>query len=887
MDEDKKSILRTKTPLFLISSVMLFIFAFVIINVRADDTDPTYVLGSNATITYKKNENKVYYTRKHFSSGSGIRYYTQSFVISLREAGESDDLSNLERNGDYSVMYTVSTDGSASLADDVDRSLDFYWYDSEVSDDGYITTTYVIDGSVFINLLNSAALSGKTGSIYIHHVFAVTGGSNSDEWHRDNRVTNNSPFYRYSDLFKLWWNNTAATQASQRDCLNIPVPFTRFCDVSTAYYNEKGEIIKQENENIEIRNVWKKKVPYKITGSDGKEYKSVESGNMKDVNGNVMKAVYIWNTDPAIKNVFPGWNMQYDLNCVNGTTVRTKSAADSEALPGGYKNKKENTYNFSLLSSNAVSVILYIPVVENVKQPSPTPTSTPTPTQVPDTTPSPQLTPIPGPTPVLTATPVLTPGPPITVTPGITLTTTPTETSEITLTATPTETSEITPTATPTATPKLSVGDDNLKFVQSLSAGIGIAHAVTGLSDSYGTEGHLTDSCDFYLELENYDESVMVMFSCDMYSSDGIRIRGGTWNEPYPSYYVPADVPEGSYVIRAASFDDDGEIVFEDQKLIEVSGKLYGLELFDISSEAYDWKDVFRYEGVNKYINRNLFNPGIFEEGFNKEKIYSYGTGTKNELGLSKKDGKNRYMLDKYILPVVDGTGARTENTGMLKSGYTWSFTLKTSGSRMLDAASKIVIRPEFTHISKNGKRKAADIWYSDRTGGANDYFINLRGSFEAESAAVYAQKGIREWRFTFSIPDVWYCTAKGFDMDGYLRKYGGCSYREDFFLKEGYVAVKLIIEAYDRSGKLIMTYSNTRGNTALGMCDMWDTEGFKRERKDCFGQRYSLEEGEVILVRVPGSTYDNATGFADPPTNVSEENMIRRIKTDIRRFEL
>ena len=883
MNEDKKGILRTKIPILLISSVTLFIFTFVIVNVHADDTDPTYVLGSNATITYKKNENKVYYTRKHYSSGSGIRYYTQSFVISLGEAGESDDLSRLERNGDYSVMYTVSSDGSSAHADDVDRSLDFYWYDSEVSDDGYITTTYVIDGSVLINLLNSAAAAGKGGSIYIHHVFAVAGGSNNDEWHRDNHVVNNTPFYRYSDLFKLWWNNTSATQASQRDCLNIPVPFTRFCDVSTAYYNEKGEIVKQENENIEIKDVWKKKVPYKLTGSDGKEYKSVEPGNMKDVNGSVMKAVYIWNTDPALKSVFPGWSMGYDLNCVNGTTVRTKSASDGEALPGGYRNKKENTYNFKLLSSNAVSVILYIPVIENVNQTSTTPTPDPTPgeTLPPGLTPipgqTPVLTPIPGPTPVLTGTPALTPGPPISVTPGVTLPSMPDEDETITPEITEPEKKPI----------HIHVNSDNLRYVQSLRAAADTAHAVTGLSDSYGTRGHLTDTCDFSLEIEEYDESVMVVFQCDMCTSDGMRIRGGTWNDLYPSYYVPADVPEGSYVIRAASFDDDGVIVFEDEKIIEVSGKLYGLELIDVSSEAYDWKDVFRSGGVIKYLERSRFANGIFEEGFSANKRYSYGTGTRNELGLLKRDERNRTVLDKYILPVIDGTGARAENTGMLKSGYTWSFILKTSGSRMLDSAARIVIRPEFTHISKDGKRSPVDLWYSNREGVTNDYFVKLGGAFDAGSSGSRQSDGVREWSFTYSLPDVWYCTSKGFDMDGYLKKYGGCSFKEDFFLKDGYVAVKLVIEAYDRYGSLIMTYSNTKQNTASGMCDMWNTEGFRSKRKDCFGQDYSLEEGEVILVRIPGSTYNNKTGFADPPTNISEENMIRRIKTDIRRFEL
>ena len=118
------------------------ILLIVIIKANAGNGDTTYKIGSSAEITYKRNENKVYYSRKHFSSGSDIRYYTHSFVISIMEAEKSDDLSNLNnKRGEVSLIIPVSTDGKGTKESEIDKTLDFYWFDSDTDDDGYITTT--------------------------------------------------------------------------------------------------------------------------------------------------------------------------------------------------------------------------------------------------------------------------------------------------------------------------------------------------------------------------------------------------------------------------------------------------------------------------------------------------------------------------------------------------------------------------------------------------------------------------------------------------------------------------------------------------------------------------------------------------------------------------
>ena len=313
--------------------------------------------------------------------------------------------------------------------------------------------------------------------------------------------------------------------------------------------------------------------------------------------------------------------------------------------------------------------------------------------------------------------------------------------------------------------------------------------------------------------------------------------------------------------------------------MVEISGKMYGLELMDINSEAYDCKDVFHTDGDIKYFKEEKYENGIFDTVFDAKKRYSYGVGLLNELGLTKTNSQGIPMNERFTLPLVDGAGIRKEHTGMLKSGYTWTFCLKTSGSRMADPVSKVIITPEFTHVSQNGERRKVNILYTGTMGGEIVNYLNAAGSFEALPVLGYEEESERKlWTFKYMLPDKWVCTPVDFDLESYLMKNGACSYREEMFIKEGYVAVNFRIEAYDKEGNLIMTYSNTEENVSKGMCDMWKTEGFKTERTDCYGQTYSLEEGDVILLRIPGSTFDRTKGYADPPTNISEENTIIRI---------
>ena len=712
---------------------------------KAGSDTVTYNLGSNADISYKKDENKVYYTRSHYSSGSGIRYYTAYFVISLKKADLNDDLSRLKDSGnDYSIIIPVSLSDTSVTESEAEKDADFYWYDSEPNDEGYMKTTYVIDGSIFLQLLDEAEAKGKKGDVYIHHVFAVTGGSDTDSWHKKYGVVNDEPYYRYKDLMKLGWNNTSATQDSQKSCLNIPVPYKR---------------------------------PKTVTPTP--------------------------TPSPTPK-----------------------------PTPAPVKPEK--------------------PTPSPTPKPSGRPTGTPTPssqkptaTSVPQNKVTPSVNPSPGPTkqPKVSQTP----------------------TGQPKASPTPANRPKASPTPSPTPTPRpdivlLSFSDD-YGYVQYLYAD----ESSTQLVQKENGTGTLR------LGIENYDTDVKVSFPFDVYNEGGKFIPAYTWDEFYTYYRVDGDVDEGRYTIRAAAMDTQtGYTTTSDETIVELSGRLYGLKLLDVNSDASEWKGVFRTNGKKKYLYPFEYTDGTGDDVFSASKSYTYTVGVCDENGLVS--GRT----EKYTLPLVDGSTPLNVAGGMLKSGYTWTFGITTSGSRMKESGAHIVIVPTFTYIEQetgNHKNSGISDW-TDRER-VCIYGRDLKRIDAVIEARPAGRNGnTTEWIFEYSLPDVWYCCSESEDIVSYIEKKGGVSFKEDFWKKEGFVAVSFMIGAYDSDGRLIMTYSNTEENRRKGMCDMWQTEGFAEKKTDCYDNTFKLKEGDVVLLRIPGSTLDR-NGIPSPPTNSSEDKTI------------
>ena len=717
----QKSIIGRCVALLCILSLFAGMLYIREVPVKADSEMISYNLGANADISYKKSENKVYYNRLHYSSGSGIKYYTQYFVISLKEAATEDDLSMLSsKSGEYSKIILVSSDGSGKGENESDKNGEFYWYDSEINDEGYVQTTYVMDGSIFENLLLESGVEGQS-QIYIHHVFAVNGGSESDDWHKKYNVSNNVPYYKYSDLMKIGWNNTTATHDSQKSCLNIPVPFERQV--------EKVADIRVED-------------PYEITQSPTYYEEEIFYVTKQPEQGNGTPTPEPSNTPSFIISIIP------------------------QLIP-----------------------TIVIPWLDPV------------------VTPTPEPTPIYGPTPVSSPTPV--PSPAMYPTPE----------------PTPESTPEPTPEPTPRGDIELHIITDNLKYVQQLDADAGNAHVVLG---SEKTES-------LRISVDNFDNDIRISFPFDIYTGDGNRLSANAWNILYPSYRVPDNTSVGKYTVRAAAVTDTGSFAAYDEAVLEVSGKLYGLRLTNINSDAPDWK-------------------GVFESG-----VYSCFAGLRDELGVDRGDGL------KTVLPLIDGDSPNVSTGGMLKSGYTWTFEVRTCGNVMAETGAHLVVAPSFYYVPESlDDRQAVRLYGID--------LKEMNSTVEALQVRKDGNKTV--WSFEYSLPNEWFCTGYESDVDSMIEKKGGLTFKEEFWKKKGFLAVNFEIGAYNASGKLIMTYSNTKDNIAQGMCDMWHMEGSLTSKKDYLGRKYLLEEGDVILLRLPGSTYDK-NGNPSPPTNAKEDKSV------------
>ncbi len=714
---------RRVTAYVLLLSIIAGLFFAGNISAKADAEEISYSLGGNADICYKRSENKVYYKRLHYSSNSGIRYYTQYFVISLMPADTTDDLGNLsKKSGEYCKTITVSFSGASVGESESGKNGDFYWYDSARNDEGYVQTTYVMDGSIFENLLLDAGIEGES-NIYIHHVFAVAGGSESDDWHKRYNVKNNTPYYKYSDLMKVGWNNTSATHESQMNCLNIPVPFERQTRMITDIPAYVDEMV-------------------------------------------TMSPTYY---EEEIFIITPP---------VSPTGEEPTSAPTLTPLP---------------------FIISIIPqLIPTISLPWQDPEEKPTLTPEPAADTEPVLTPVPIPMPT-----------PIPVTDTVDSIPTPI------ITATPTPRGDIT----------LNIITDNLKYVQLLDADADNAHIVVG--------NEVSETLS--LSVTNYGDDIRVSFPFDIYNGKGERLYANTWNVINNPYRVPDDTQEGEYTIRSAAVTYAGNFASYAEEKLTVSGKLYGLSLTGINSDAPDWK-------------------GVFDSG-----DYICLSGLNDELGYSKRSDTKR------VLPLVDGDSPNNTACGMLKSGYTWTFKLKTYGSALSAEGAHILIVPAFYYITENlNGRQAVKLYGTD--------VCEIRGSIEARKVQNVGNESI--WEFKWGLPDEWFCAAADEDIEGLIERKGGLSFKEEFWKRRGYLAVNFEIGAYDASGKLIMTYANKKTNVDMGMCDMWKTEGCLSSKTDCFGQKFTIDEGDVIILRLPGSTFDS-NGNPSPPTSAKEDKTV------------
>nr|WP_295684131.1 DUF5704 domain-containing protein [uncultured Lachnoclostridium sp.] len=263
---------------------------------------------------------------------------------------------------------------------------------------------------------------------------------------------------------------------------------------------------------------------------------------------------------------------------------------------------------------------------------------------------------------------------------------------------------------------------------------------------------------------------VLIDVKNDRDRSNDILLQKNTWYSvglySTQRFYLPMYIECGIYTVEFRTIAVNGEgmlssvqssanyirsnYVATDTKQVEVSGKIYGLTLYDIQENNL-WKEVFRsenslrlkildtimvkiIEGVKKTFQR-IDGTKLGEE-YQKEKLYYYTVGTKNQFGIPT--GRN----ERFTLPLVDGSHPKYLNKGTLKAGYTWRFTLDTVGNVTAMDESKIIIIPTFFYVDKEGLyRQEVDLYYSDIINGKRNHDIKVGSKIDLENTKL-AQTG-------------------------------------------------------------------------------------------------------------------------------------------------
>lgn len=208
-------------------------------------------------------------------------------------------------------------------------------------------------------------------------------------------------------------------------------------------------------------------------------------------------------------------------------------------------------------------------------------------------------------------------------------------------------------------------------------------------------------------------------------------IKGGTWfvlGRDTHRFYVPMWVQEGVYTgeFRTVAVNGTDKLnrtevtrnasrnnyVATQTINFQVTGRIYGLTLYDISDYP-NWETVFRKK--NSMLLKCFENAtdGTKRTGYHDDYAYNYTVGTRNQYG------KETERLNKYTIPLVNGSHPKYKNLGVLKTGYAVRFMLETTGE-MYSSANFIKITPTFYYVDANGgNRRRVDLYYNEEINGS------------------------------------------------------------------------------------------------------------------------------------------------------------------------
>lgn len=427
-------------------------------------------------------------------------------------------------------------------------------------------------------------------------------------------------------------------------------------------------------------------------------------------------------------------------------------------------------------------------------------------------------------------------------------------------------------------------------------------------------------------------------------------IKAGTWivlgRNTY-RFYVPLWVQEGVYTADFRSIAVNGDDKLDSTEYrrnselrhyvatntvnFEISGRIYGLKLYDISDYP-KWKNVFRKENTMLFKYFEGAVDGTKQAMYNKDYGYYYAVGTKDQYG------KDTGRYSKFTVPLVNGDHPQYKNLGVLKTGYAVRFLLDTVGE-MYGGLSQIKIMPTFYYVDSDGRnRRRVDLYYNEtikndryslvkvgagvdlvnlKMGPMNNIYSRIPQSEIANTAKVlnttYAKvadkiapmyaystfrlpsefrtytgteyatgvaalesfaavkaatgltsttvsKYMQRWYGTYKLPEDIHIVEAGYDVYDHLKKYG-IDYKENFWLKDGYLIVNFNIITIDARGKEHLSYINANNYLNNGNCSMPITEGAVLQKTDNQGTVFNLKAGDFVIYYSDKSYDDDYEG--------------------------
>lgn len=405
-----------------------------------------------------------------------------------------------------------------------------------------------------------------------------------------------------------------------------------------------------------------------------------------------------------------------------------------------------------------------------------------------------------------------------------------------------------------------------------------------------------------YRDYKKYTARRQVKFPFDTYRNEKL-VGKNTWSDVdnITEFYLPTWVKEGQHIVRFRSISINGTATSKRGKTevygnydrtnytatnevsVEVSGRVFGLSLYDISDYPL-WQSVFR--------KPNSLKP----------------TGATYTVGTNNKNGKPTKQNTQMTMPILNGSHPTKKNTGAIATGYFTRYSLYTVGD-MWNKNSYIKIKPRFYFVDKRGQsRQAVDLYYTETINGKQENLVkmgsakdalnkkklslgskytnitnqeikdtcSISGLLEKQMKAIssYAYtfaditlpphqrtfvgsyvnkesvKSVQKWYGEYYIPAKVHVVPKGFDVLAYAKK--GIHYKEKFWLTEGYIIVNFDVETIS-NGTSHLSYIN-RYNEKNGYCNMWRLEGFSNTKKDHQGNSYQFKNGDFVLYQARGS---------------------------------